>query len=142
MLFEKPERDQQPDPMPEPTPVPQARFVLKKPSTQQPTREVPQQRQPEQVGLFRRIGERVHTWWEDEDRPGLLEFHYLYLPVWLAGAVAVGGAGVEASDDILGTHLADRMANVRVMEHSNEVFRTVEEAVRDIGKDAGGHIHK
>jgi len=75
--------------------------------------------------------------YDEHDRPGVLEFHYYYLPV----AIMIAGGYVEASDAVLGTHFTDEMANVQVMPHSNKFEQTIEKIVQDIGKAGGGHVH-
>lgn len=94
--------------------------------------------EPREPGRLAKLGRYLHQKWVDEDRPGLFELHVYYLPV----ALVMAGAAVNVSDDVLGTHFADDMAQVQVNKNTNPIYQTVEEAVQDIGKTAGGHAKK
>lgn len=105
-----------------------------------PSNEVSKQSDGEeskQPNIFRRTYDRIYKKWNDADRPGIFAFHYYYLPAYLPVALIAGGFAVAVSDEVLGTHFAEDMANVQVMPDSAWPVRLGQAAIQCVGIEAG-----
>lgn len=90
----------------------------------------PKEQKPEEPSLLIRWYEELQKKWDN--RPTILEVHYLYLPLALmAGALAIGTV-----DETLHTHIAERMARVQVDKKDNILERSVEKAIHELGVQA------
>ncbi len=90
--------------------------------------------EPEQPGRVERLGKRAGEMWNN--RPDIMEIHFIYLPLYLPIALAAGALAIGTVDKTLNLHIAERMAHVHVDKKDNVVERNFENVVHQLGVQA------
>jgi|GEM_PF-2895235 len=89
-------------------------------------------------GVVRRGYDYIRKRWEDENRPGLFEFHYYYIPAAIGATLVWGGMGIGVVDGVVGTHIADDLANIEITPDSSWLTQLGESYLQCEGIYGGG----